>query len=139
MLAYLPGWNPRRQPAPVPRPDFMITKANQVVVILDAKYRDLWETSLPREMLYQLAMYATVHQGGTASILYPTTHGQATEARIEVRDPVGGPRRALVALRPVLLDRLEVLVTAKSMTAVIRKRESFAREMVFGRQLHGIA
>jgi 5-methylcytosine-specific restriction enzyme subunit McrC len=133
MLAYLPGWNPRRQPAPVPRPDFVVSKANQVVAILDAKYRDLWETPLPREMLYQLAMYATVHESGSATILYPTTHAQAAEARIEVRNPLGGPRRALVALRPVLLDRLEALVTANSTAAVLRKRESFAREMVFGR------
>jgi 5-methylcytosine-specific restriction enzyme subunit McrC len=137
MIAYLPGWNPRRQVAPVPRPDFVVSKANQVVAILDAKYRDLWETPLPREMLYQLAMYATVHQRGTATILYPTTQGQATEARIEVRDPLGGPRRALVALRPVLLDRLEALVTAKSTAVVLRDRRSFARELVYGHSLHG--
>jgi len=82
-------------------------------------------------------MYATVHESGSATILYPTTHAQATEARIEVRNPLGGQRRALVALRPVLLDRLEALVTAKSTAAVIRKRESLAREMVFGRSSQG--
>jgi 5-methylcytosine-specific restriction enzyme subunit McrC len=132
MLAYVPGWNPRNQQAPVPRPDFLVTKGTQVLAILDAKYRDLWENSLPREMLYQLAIYATVHECGTATILYPTTHAQATEARIEVRDPLHGGRRALVVLRPVSIDRLERLVSTKQTAAVLRERRSFARELVLG-------
>lgn len=98
MFAYLPGWNPCRQQAPVPRPDFLVAKGTQVLAILDAKYRDLWENPLPRDMLYQLAIYAMIHEGGASTILYPTTQAQATEARIEVRDPLGGGRRALVAL-----------------------------------------
>ena len=132
MLAYVPGWNPRRQQAPVPRPDFLVAKATQVLAILDAKYRDLWENPLPRDMLYQLAIYAMIHEGGTSTILYPTTQAQATEARIEVRDPLGGGRRALVSLRPVPLDRLEGLVSAKPTAAVLRERRSFAHEMAFG-------
>jgi hypothetical protein len=87
-------------------------------------------------MLYQLAIYATVHEGGTATILYPTIHEQAEEARIEVRDPLGGRRRALVALRPVLLHRLERLVTAKPTATILRERRSLAREMVFWRSSH---
>ena len=102
------------------------------MAILDAKYRDLWENPLPRDMLYQLAIYAMSHEGGTATILYPTTHAQATEARIEVRDPLHGGRRALVVLRPVALERLEGLVSAKPTAAVLRERRSFARELVFG-------
>jgi 5-methylcytosine-specific restriction enzyme subunit McrC len=132
MLVYLPGWNPRRQQAPVPRPDFVVSTGAKVLAILDAKYRDLWENSLPREMLYQLAIYATIHEGGTATILYPTTLAQAKEARIEVRDPMLGGRRALVVLRPVSLDRLEGLVSTKQTAAVLRERRSFAHEMVFG-------
>ena len=132
MLAYLPGWNPRRQQAPVPRPDFVVSAGAKVEAILDAKYRDLWENTLPRDMLYQLAIYALGHEGGTATILYPTVHDQAMEARIEVRDPVLGARRALVVLRPVSLDRLEALISTKQTAAVLRERRLFAHELVFG-------
>ena len=137
MLAYIPGWNPRRQQAPVPRPDFVVSTGAKVAAILDAKYRDLWENSLPRDMLYQLAIYATIHEGGTATILYPTTHAQATEARIEVRDPLGGKRRALVVLRPVLMERMDVLLSAKPTASILRERRAFAREMVFGQSYQG--
>jgi 5-methylcytosine-specific restriction enzyme subunit McrC len=133
VFAYMPGWNPRRQQAPVPRPDFLVSTGTKVVATLDAKYRDLWEQPLPSEMLYQLAIYATIHQGKAATILYPTTHEQAKEARIEVRDPSGGKRFAVVCLRPVPLDRMERLVTAKPTATVLRQRGLFAREMVFGR------
>ncbi len=132
MLAHVPGWNPRNQRAPVPRPDFLVVKGMRVLAILDAKYRDLWENSLPREMLYQLAIYATVHECGTAAILYPTTHAQAVEARIDVRDALHGGRRALVVLRPVSLNRLEGLVSTRQTAAVLRERRTFARELVFG-------
>jgi 5-methylcytosine-specific restriction enzyme subunit McrC len=132
MLAYIPGWNPRRQQAPVPRPDFVVSTGTKVTAILDAKYRDLWENSLPRDMLYQLAIYATIQEGGTAAILFPTTHAHAQEARIEVRDPLLGGRRALVVLRPVSLDQLEGLVSTKQTAAVLRERRAFALELVFG-------
>jgi 5-methylcytosine-specific restriction enzyme subunit McrC len=52
-------------------------------------------------MLYQLALYAMVHEGATSTILFPTLHLQARETRIEVREPVHGGRRALVIVRPV--------------------------------------
>jgi 5-methylcytosine-specific restriction enzyme subunit McrC len=135
MLAYVPGSNPRKQRAPVPRPDFVAAKGTHVLAILDAKFRDLWENSLPREMLYQLAIYATVHECETATILYPTAYAQATEARIEVRDPRHGGRRAFIVLRPSFLERLERLISTKQTAMVLRERETFARELVFGTKL----
>lgn len=132
MFAYLPGWNPRRSQAPTPRPDFLVSQGPKTVAILDAKYRDLWENPLPRDMLYQLAMYAMSQEGGTATILYPTTHAQATEARIEVRDPLLGARRALVVVRPVVLERLEGLISDKPTATSLRESRSFAHSLAFG-------
>ncbi len=132
LFAYVSGWNPGRRQPPTPRPDLVVTQGANAVAILDAKYRDLWENPLPRDMLYQLAIYAMSHEGGTSTILYPTIHPQATEARIEVRDPLHGGQRAIINLRPVVLDRLDGLVTAKPTAAVLRERRAFAQMMVFG-------
>jgi 5-methylcytosine-specific restriction enzyme subunit McrC len=130
MFAYVPGWNPRRRQAPTPRPDFLVSAAGGgAVAILDAKYRDLWENPLPREMLYQLAIYATSHEGGSATILYPTTHVDATEARVEMRDPLHGAKRATVRLRPIDLGTLERLVTARPTPSIIRERRAYASSL----------
>lgn len=112
MLAYDARRNPRNRRAPAPRPDFVVMQGPRITAMLDAKYRDLWETPLPREMLYQLVIYATSSEaGGRAAILYPTLNPAAQEACIEVRDPLAGARRAEVILRPVDMRRLERLVT----------------------------
>ena len=132
MFGYVPGWNPRRAQTPTPRPDFIVTEGSKLAAMLDAKYRDIWENPLPRDMLYQLTIYAMSHEGSASAILYPTTHPEATEARIEVRDPMHGGRRALVALRPVDVERLEALVSAKRTAAVLRERNQFARGLVLG-------
>src|SRR5205807_2696460 len=92
MIQFLPGFNPRRGPPTIPRPDFVIFQGTRQVAILDAKYRDLWEKRLPREMLYQLAIYAAGHEPRSATILYPTTDDSAKEVRIAITDPVGGSR-----------------------------------------------
>ena len=107
-------------------------RRGQLLSLLDAKYRDLWEKTLPREMLYQLFVYAISHRHKLqSSILYPTTNPLAKEARIEVTDPVYGKHLGQVCLRPVNLTEIEELVSSN--TAVARRqREAFAKRLAFG-------
>ncbi|MEW6726642.1 MAG: restriction endonuclease [Bacillota bacterium] len=132
MFAYVPGFNPQRRQAPAPRPDFVVFRGGRVAAILDAKYRDLWENALPRDMLYQLALYALSQGGGMrAAILYPTLDPQACEAVIEVREPVHGVGRAQVILRPVVIDQLAEMVSLSD-PATARRRKEYARHLAFG-------
>ena len=129
LMAYVTGKNPRRRQAPEPRPDFVILGGSRIVAILDAKYRDLWETSLPREMLYQLAIYALSQGAGSkAAILYPTISTDAQEATIEIHDPLYGANRAYVVLSPVNLLQLEAVIAKRHE----RECHELAHHLVFG-------
>ena len=131
MMKYSPGFNPRNRRSPTPRPDYAVLRQGKLVALLDAKYRDLWEKSLPREMLYQLVAYSISHRQRSASILYPTTDDQAKEARIEVSDPIYGKHLGQVCLRPVNLLRLEEMVSSDSASNV-RLRRAEAERLAFG-------
>ena len=134
MMTYLPGYNPRNRKDPAPRPDFVVLKDLKMISVLDAKYRDLWEKPLPREMLYQLAVYALSQGfGGVATILYPTAgDADLEEARIEIRDALYGLGYAQVILRPVNLLYLEKLVSGTNAPATNEELGRYARELAFG-------
>lgn len=126
--------HPYRWRTPTPRPDFAAFRGNRLVGYLDAKYRDLWATSLPRDMLYQLAVYAVAQGGGVVTILYPTDSSEAREQRIDLQDPVLGERRATIALRPVRLSHLEALISAPPTEQNRIRRADFARMLLLGEQ-----
>jgi 5-methylcytosine-specific restriction enzyme subunit McrC len=133
LFCYDPVRNPRKRRAPVQKPDFVIRRSQQVEAILDAKYRDLWEKPLPREMLYQLALYALGQSRGErrASILYPTIAPEAVEQAIILREPSTGAPQAQVILRPVNLLKLETLLRDKEWKSNT-KRMTLAHQLSFG-------
>lgn len=130
MMRYNSQFNPQRQKSPTPRPDYVVMKGKTVCSILDAKYRDLWEKNLPREMLYQLVVYAISDEQRRSSILYPTMV-RAKEARIDIADPVHGKHLGQVCLRPVRLQEIETLIGGKTAQAR-RDRADYARWLAFG-------
>lgn len=109
VLRYAPDANPLQRRPPAPRPDFALFARGQLAAILDAKYRDLWAEPLPRDMLYQLALYAIGH-GRAAIIVYPSDDPYAREARVELRQPDGPWGFRSVLLRPLPLTRLARLL-----------------------------
>ena len=133
-FAYDPQKNPLRLQAPTPRPDFVILRERKIVAVLDAKYRDLWERSLPASMLYQLAIYALCHSTTerSAAIIYPTLNAGAAEQSILVNDAVQGVGRAHVHLRPANLLLMEELLRARDGTEARRRRCQLARQLAFG-------
>lgn len=130
MMTYLPTYNPQGRKDPEPRPDFIIEKQSKIVAILDAKYKDIWEKELTRDMLYQLAIYALSRKDDKSStIIYPTIASEAKEARIEIRDPVSGAGQAQVILRPLYLNQFEELISDSSKA---RERRKYAQWLAFG-------
>ena len=129
MISYDPVHNPQRKKSPTPRPDFAIMEGKKVKALLDTKYRDLWETDLPREMLYQLALYAfSQDRPGKSTIIYPTLHPEAKESWLDISHPLTGEKLATVKLRPINLYSLEQMIYKESSY----KRYEFASSIVFG-------
>lgn len=105
-------WNGRSLPgrrALPPRPDYTVTEAGRTV-LLDAKYRDLSRTPLPREMLYQLTVYAASRgPGGTAAIMNPVppiSQPRSPRSASHLLDPHAAGPQATVYLRPLALSEL---------------------------------
>ncbi len=140
MLRYVLDPRPRAIKAPSPRPDFVALDGSRIVAILDTKYRDLWMQPLPRDMLYQLVIYALSQEPvGQATILYPTLNTAATEAWIEARDPLLSSRRALVVLRPVNMSKLSDLVSAPWTADRDRAAREYAHALAIGAEVPTIA
>ncbi len=124
MFLYTPDYNPRGRRSPTPRPDFALMKKGKVVKLLDAKYRDLWEKSLPSDMLYQLAIYAVSGIGDkTATILYPTLNENPTVQKIDINDPITSLKMANIILQPINLIKISDLLSndTKDLTFYMNK------------------
>ncbi len=133
VFSYDPANNPRNHRSPSLRPDFLVLRNRKVEATLDAKYRDLWERNLPREMLYQLALYALGQESGNrrATIIYPTLEEAARQQIVFVNDPLRGTSKAEIILRPVNLLKLDVVLRDKGVHAQ-RNRIEFAKCLAFG-------
>lgn len=124
MMRYAPGHNPQRRRARCPRPDYALKHGQKIIALLDAKYRDLWGKGLPRDMLYQLAIYAlSQREGSTATILYPATDPAARPEVIEIRTPLSDAIAGYVAQHPVHLPHLAALLDGGNAEA----RRDYAR------------
>jgi len=133
VFRFVPGKNPRGRPAPAPRPDIVVLRGRRPAAILDAKYRDLAVHSLPRDMLYQLAIYALGTGLARATLLYATVSRDAREEEIEVLDPTSpAARRALVVVRPCSLEDLAAAARAPRGAS-----SALAHRLVSGPQLEG--
>ncbi|MFZ0791745.1 MAG: hypothetical protein WAM94_19195 [Chromatiaceae bacterium] len=136
---YDPRHNPQNRRGSVPRPDFVVRRGLRSLAIIDAKYRDLWARELPREMLYQLAVYALTqpNREPSATILYPTLSDAARDQVVAFQDVLGGATKARVILRPVHLLVLDRLLRAGTVVEAGRQRQAMASRLV-GSEPHSV-
>ena len=135
LFSYQPLFNPLGRPAPKLRPDYVFRRGDRIVGIADAKYRDLWQRVLGRDMLYQLSVYALSQaQCRVAAILYPASDAGAKEARIAIHDPASDRICGEVHLRPVDTDYIAWLIGVRTSGAskMLRERAAYARRLAFG-------
>lgn len=132
LFAYADDANPRRRNAPAPRPDYALFFGNTLSGFLDAKYRDVWERSLPAEWLYQLSIYALASPGEVSVLLYASMSPGARDERVEVRQPVLWSSRvpASVILRPVPLPYLAELLDRDQAGGLSDERRQLADQLV---------
>jgi hypothetical protein len=88
-------------------------------------------------MLYQLGIYALVHELRVATILYPCLDPSAQEARLSLDDSLRGQAAAKVHLRPVQIEVLEGLVMSRDSMMAGRKRRAYAERLAFGESAAG--
>jgi 5-methylcytosine-specific restriction enzyme subunit McrC len=132
LFAYAPDANPRRRRAPTPRPDYALFHHKALHGFLDAKYRDIWDRSLPPEWLYQLSIYALASPSEVSVLLYASMSAEAREERVEVRQPVlwSNKRPASVIFRPVPLPYLAELLDPDRAGSLAGERRKLADQLV---------
>jgi 5-methylcytosine-specific restriction enzyme subunit McrC len=131
IFSYAPDANPRRRIAQ-PRPDYALFRAKTLRGFLDAKYRDLWEKSLPADWLYQLSIYALSSPTRVSIILYASMASEGSDERVEIRPPAVWPGNgsATVIVRPVSLLRLRELIGGDRSAKPAVERRRWAEELV---------
>jgi 5-methylcytosine-specific restriction enzyme subunit McrC len=117
---------------PSPRPDYALVRGRRLLGFYDAKYRELWQSNLPAEWLYQLTIYALASPSKSSVLLYASMKPDARDEEIQVRQPLAGTGKALgaVILRPVPLERLATLVGAGDDAEHVSARRRFAERLV---------
>ncbi len=132
LFAYAPEANPRQRRAPAPRPDYALFYDKALHGFLDAKYRDIWDRSLPAEWLYQLSIYALASPSEISVLLYASMSAEACDERVEVRQPVtwSNKRPASVILRPVPLPYLAELLDPDRARSLAGERRKLADQLV---------
>ena len=120
------------------RPDFLVLRNRRIEAVLDAKYRDLWETNC-REKCCISSRFTPWDMRGNrrATIIYPTLDDAARQQIILVKDPLRGTSKAEIILRPVNLLKLDLLLRDKGAHAQ-RSRINFATRLAFG-ELHDVS
>jgi 5-methylcytosine-specific restriction enzyme subunit McrC len=120
----------RRRPAP--RPDYALFYDKRLHGFLDAKYRDIWERSLPADWLYQLSIYALASPSEVSVLLYASMSPEARDERVEVRQPVLWSNKppASVILRPVPLPYLAELLDPNRARTLAGERRKLADQLV---------
>lgn len=135
LFTYAPDANPRQRRAPAPRPDYALFYDKVLHGFLDAKYRDVWERSLPAEWLYQLSIYALASPSEVSVLLYASMSAEARDERVEVRQPVtwSNKRPVSVILRPVPLPYLAELLDPSRAWSLADERQRLADQLVVPR------